>query len=245
MFKKITSGFIASVLLAGSIGSLGKLPSAVQADAASAFNYADALQKSVYFYECQQAGPLPDWNRCEWKTDSTMTDEILGGWYDAGDHVKFNLPMAYSASMLAWGLYQYPGGLEETGLMTTYVNNLEFVLDYLADCDLGSEIVYQVGNGTIDHTWWGPVSLIQYGMEDSGTLYEAARETLKSSEGCTCVFGEMAAALAAGYCALDGRIDETKRQDYLKHAENIFKIASYSKYFILLNHIIFKIRIVN
>jgi len=33
-----------------------------------------------------------------------MNDEVLGGWYDAGDHVKFNLPMAYSAQCLA-GLF--------------------------------------------------------------------------------------------------------------------------------------------
>ena len=158
-----------------------------------------------------------------------MIDEIKGGWYDAGDHVKFNLPMSYSASMLAWGLYQYPDGIEKCGEMTNYVNNLEFVLDYLADCDLGDEVVYQVGNGTIDHTWWGPVELYEYGMADAGTSYEEARQVYKASEGCSCVFGGMAAALAAGYCALDGRIDESKRSDYLAHAENIFKLADASK----------------
>ena len=93
---------------------------------------------------CLVLGALPcsaltvsDWNEVEWRADSTMTDEVTGGWYDAGDHVKFNLPMAYSASMLAWGLYQYPDGLEKTGEMETYVNNLSFVLDYLAACDEG------------------------------------------------------------------------------------------------------------
>ena len=83
------------------------------AKAAFSANYVEALQKSLYFYECQQAGPLPEWNQVEWRADSTMTDEVTGGWYDAGDHVKFNLPMAYSASMLAWGMYQYPEGLEK------------------------------------------------------------------------------------------------------------------------------------
>ena len=226
MLRKLTGGLLSAALLLSSVGTCG-VAAPMQTTAASPeFNYAEALDKSLYFYEAQQAGPLPDWNRVQWKSDSTMTDEILGGWYDAGDHVKFNLPMAYSASMLAWGLYQYPDGLEKTGIMQTYVNNLEFVLDYLAACDLGDEVVFQVGNGTIDHTWWGPVSLLQYGMEDSGTSYAKARETLKSSKGCTAVFGEMAAALAGGYVSLDGRIDETKRKDYLKHAENIYKLAA-------------------
>ncbi len=225
MLKKLTSGLLSAAVLAASTAF--SVPSAVTA--ASDQNYADALDKSLFFYEVQQAGPLPEWNRVEWKTDSTMTDEVLGGWYDAGDHVKFNLPMAYSASMLAWGLYQYPDGLEKSDLMTTYVNNLEFVLDYLADCDQGSEVVYQVGNGTIDHTWWGPIGLLEYGMNDSGTSYAAARATLKASKGCSAVFGEMAAALAAGAAALDGKIDASKKADYIKHAENIFKLADASK----------------
>ena len=133
---------------------LGALPCSALTVSAADFsaNYAEAMQKSLYFYECQQAGPLPDWNEVEWRADSTMTDEVTGGWYDAGDHVKFNLPMAYSASMLAWGLYQYPDGLEKTGEMETYVNNLSFVLDYLAACDEGDTAVYQVGNGQMDHT---------------------------------------------------------------------------------------------
>ena len=225
MFKKITSGVITAAMLVTAVSGGITL----NTDAAFEANYAEALQKSLYFYECQQAGPLPEWNRVEWKADSTMTDEVLGGWYDAGDHVKFNLPMAYSASMLAWGLYQYPDGVEKCGEMTNYVNNLEFVLDYLAECDRGDEVVYQVGNGTIDHTWWGPVELIQYGMQDSGTSYDSARAILASSDGCSAVFGEMAAALAAGSCALKDRIDQSKIDDYIAHAENIFKLADASK----------------
>ncbi len=233
MLVKIVSGVMSAAVLASSIGTAGVADAEKTSQKASSGvsehpDYAEALQKSLYFYECQQAGPLPEWNRVEWRADSTMTDEIKGGWYDAGDHVKFNLPMAYSASMLSWGIYQYPDGVEASGEMETYVNNLEFVLDYLAECDLGDEVIYQVGNGTIDHTWWGPVELIRYGMEDSGTDYDKARAVLKSSEGCAAVFGEMSAALASGYCALDGRIDEKKRIDYLAHAENIFKIADAS-----------------
>lgn len=223
MKKRITGAATAAAMLLAGVGNF-----AVPVTAAENPDYASALQMSLYFYECQQAGHLPDWNRVEWRRDATTIDEVDGGWYDAGDHVKFNLPMSYSAAMLAWGLYQYPEGVEQSGELDNYVNNLEYVMDYLAACDKGDSVVYQVGNGTIDHTWWGPVELYQYGMEDAGTSYEAARETLGSSEGCSAVFGDMAAALAAGYCALDGRIDESKREDYLAHAENIFSIASAS-----------------
>ena len=227
MIKKIISGALSATVAATCL-TFNAPAAHVEVSAASEQNYADALDKSLFFYEAQQAGPLPDWNRVEWKTDSTMSDAVLGGWYDAGDHVKFNLPMAYSASMLAWGMYQYPDGLEKTGLMETYANNVEFVMDYLAACDLGDEVVYQVGIGKDDHTWWGPVGLLEYGMEDNGHSVADARAILKSSKGCSAVFGEMAAALAAGYAALDGHTDSSKRENYLKHAKNIYKIAKTS-----------------
>lgn len=222
--KKIISSAIASVMIAASVFT-GTVPQKTNtASADTSINYAEALQKSLYFYECQQAGPLPDWNRVEWRADSTMGDFITGGWYDAGDHVKFNLPMAYSASMIAWGLYQYPEGIEKCGEMTNYVNNLTFALDYFAACDLGDEVVYQVGNGQDDHSWWGPAELVEYGMKDQNINNE---RPYYSGRKCSAALGEMAAALAAGYCALQGKSD--KVNDYLEHAKNIFAIADAEK----------------
>lgn len=218
--KKIISSAIASVMLAASVFT-GTIPQKTNiASADSSINYAEALQKTLYFYECQQAGPLPDWNRVEWRGDSTMDDFIKGGWYDAGDHVKFNLPMAYSASMIAWGLYQYPDGIEKCGEMTNYVNNLTFALDYFAACDLGDEVIYQVGNGQDDHSWWGPAELVEYGMKDQNISND---RPYYSGRKCSAALGEMAAALAAGYCALQGKSD--KVDSYLEHAKNIFAIA--------------------
>ena len=63
MLKKITSGLLSAVMLAASTAF--SLPMSGTAVAASEQNYADALDKSLYFYEAQQAGPLPEWNRVE------------------------------------------------------------------------------------------------------------------------------------------------------------------------------------
>lgn len=37
-------------------------------------NYGEALQKSIYFYEAQQAGALPSWNRVKLRGDSVLND---------------------------------------------------------------------------------------------------------------------------------------------------------------------------
>lgn len=175
--------------------------------AAGTYNYAEALQKAIYFYECQQAGPLAEWNRVEWRGDATMNDEILGGWYDAGDHVKFNLPMAYTAAMLGWALYEYGDGMEASGQRMHLERNLEFALDYLVACDLGDSVIYQVGEGGPDHKWWGSAEVVEKEME-------RPYYTGKGS----CVTGQMAAALAVGSIVLDN-------DTYLQHAKSLFNLA--------------------
>lgn len=222
--KRARSVFLSLALsgatLLSAIPAIPAEPAAAETSAESL--YAKALQYSLFFYECQQADELPEWNRVTWRGDATLGDEVYGGWYDAGDHVKFNLPMAYSAAMLAWGLYQYPEGVEACGEMESYVNNLTFVLDYLAACDLGDEVIYQCGIGQEDHSWWGPAELWEYGMVDQGCSGE--RTTLKGRN-CSAVTAEMAAALAAGAAALEGRVDDAVLEGYIAHAENLFQMA--------------------
>ena len=38
------------------------------------FNYGEALQKSLLFYELQRSGKLPENTRCNWRGDSGLTD---------------------------------------------------------------------------------------------------------------------------------------------------------------------------
>ncbi len=92
---------------------------------AQAFNYGEALQKSLFFYEAQRSGDLTATNRINWRGDSGMQDgadvgrDLTGGWYDAGDHVKFGLPMAASATMLAWGIVDYRSAYVRPGSSTS------------------------------------------------------------------------------------------------------------------------------
>ena len=109
--KCVSTAVSAAIVITAAAGAVSTPSGASAASvgtSAAAFNYGEVLQKSLLFYEAQQSGVLPDWNRVSWRGDSGLTDgadvgkDLTGGWYDAGDHVKFGLPMAASATMLAW-----------------------------------------------------------------------------------------------------------------------------------------------
>ncbi|TYK65145.1 glycoside hydrolase family 9 protein [Colwellia echini] len=191
-------------------------------------NYAEALQKSIYFYEAQQSGVLPEWNRTEWRGDSTVNDgsdnniDLSGGWYDAGDHVKFGFPMAASATMLAWGVVEYPQAYEQSGQMQHIKNNLRFVADYFVSAHPSTNVLYgQVGSGADDHSWWGPVEVIE-----STTRAASNRPSYAVSATCpgSDLAGETSAALAA--IAMVFADDEpTYSAKLLAHSRQLYTFA--------------------
>ena len=49
------------------------------------YDYGDALEKSLMFYEAQRSGYLPANNRIPWRGDSALDDAVVGGYYDGKD----------------------------------------------------------------------------------------------------------------------------------------------------------------
>ncbi|CAH8273782.1 unnamed protein product [Arabidopsis lyrata] len=87
-------------------------------------DYSDALTKSILFFEGQRSGYLPREQRMTWRRNSALNDgknlnaNLVGGYYDAGDNIKFHFPMAFTATMLAWsaidfGSYMSPADLRD------------------------------------------------------------------------------------------------------------------------------------
>ena len=190
--RLVGSGAGAAVL--GALLTVQAVPPA----AAATYNYAEALQKSIFFYEAQQSGRLPDWNRVEWRGDATLGDgksvgvDLSGGWYDAGDHVKFGFPMAFTTTMLAWGLVENREAYARTGQLTAMVNNLTWATDYLIKAHPSANTLYvQVGDGSVDHAYWGPPEALDV-MGMSRPVFK-----IDASHPGTDVAAETAAAMAA------------------------------------------------
>jgi hypothetical protein len=186
------------------------------------FNYGEALQKSLFFYEANRSGDLPANYIVGWRGDSAMGDgrdvglDLTGGYYDAGDHVKFALPMASSMTTLAWGLVQYRDAYARSGQLGRMREAIRWGTDWLMKAHPSANVFYaQVGNGGLDHSFWGAPEVMtmdrpSYKLDPTKPGSDAA--------------GEAAAALAAASLAFRG-VDNSYADRLLTHAKQLYAFA--------------------
>ncbi|MBZ5602348.1 MAG: glycoside hydrolase family 9 protein [Acidobacteriia bacterium] len=187
------------------------------------FNYGEALQKAIFFYDVQRSGPLPAGNRVGWRGDSTLQDgadngvDLTGGWFDAGDHVKFGLPMASSTTLLAWGVLEYESAFLDTKQMAPMLANLRWATDYfLKASSTPNQLWGQVGEGGADHAFWG-----------SAEVLPMARPSYKITADCpgSDLAGETAAALAAASLVFQREGDPDYAGKLLSRAKSLYQFA--------------------
>ncbi|XP_060066785.1 endoglucanase E-4-like [Ylistrum balloti] len=183
------------------------------------YNYAEVLEKSILFYEAQRSGKLPPTNRIPWRGDSALLDlgehfeDLTGGWYDAGDHIKFGFPMAGSVSMLAWGLIEFKDAYAAAGQLDYMYDCIRWPLEWLMKAHTSrNELYVQVGQGNLDHRFWGRPE----DMAMARPPYKITAQRPGSD-----VAGEYAAAMAAGYIAFKDK-DPNFAADLLRHAKEIY-----------------------
>ena len=185
-------------------------------------DYGRHLELSLLFYECQRSGPLPKTNRIYWRHDS-MVDagkdvgvDLTGGYYDAGDNVKFNFPQASALTILSWSGVDFADGYKKAGQYENLLDAVKWGTDYLIKCHTGKDELYvQVGNGQTDHGYWYPPEYIDY-------KYPSYKIDA-SNPGSDCA-AETAAALAAASLLFKGA-DSSYSQTCLQHAIEIYDFA--------------------
>ncbi|CAK8568480.1 unnamed protein product [Lathyrus sativus] len=164
------------------------------------FNYKEALTKSLIFLEAQRSGKFPPNNRVPWRGDSALDDgklanvDLAGGYYDAGDNVKYGLPMAFTVTTLSWAAIFYKKELEATNEMENIQDAIKWGTDYFLKCSSRRNKLYvEVGDPVDDHNCWAPpekmktkrsVKTIDYGTPGS----EIAAETSAAMAASSIVF---------------------------------------------------------
>ncbi|XP_041378951.1 endoglucanase A-like [Gigantopelta aegis] len=169
-------------------------------DEPSTYNFSRLLELSILFYEAQRSGHLPANNRVPWRNHSALTDgsdvelDLTGGWYDAGDTIKFTLPMAASVTRLAWSLIMWPDAYSTSGQTEYMFDCIKWPLDYFLKCWNSATQVFYVQVGDIEHdhaVWTRPQDM---------TMPRPAYSVTTSNPGSD-VAGNTAAAMAAGAIA--------------------------------------------
>ncbi|XP_053378966.1 endoglucanase E-4-like [Mercenaria mercenaria] len=188
------------------------------------YNYKEALKLSILFFDAQRSGYLPANNPIPWRGDSNVHDaddghDLSGGWYDAGDHVKFNLPMAWSATVLLWGMLEFREGYNSAGQTDMACDMIRTPLDYFLKCWIPDQQrnYVQVGDGHQDHAYWGrPETMSQW------------RVGWRTDSGChgSDIAGEMVAAMASGSMVFNDMCHDTNYAGkLLEAAKGLYKFA--------------------
>lgn len=153
--------------------------------------------------------------------DGDGTVDVSGGFHDAGDHVKFGLPEAYSGSTIGWGYYEFKEAYQETGQAEHVETLLRYFNDYFMRCtfrdDNGDVIAfcYQVGDGDIDHAYWNAPEVDE--MERKGWFATSEKPTTD----CIC---NTVASLAVNYLNFKDT-DLEYAEKCLDYAKALFKFA--------------------
>ncbi|CAN6277572.1 unnamed protein product [Urochloa humidicola] len=190
------------------------------APAVAAHDYGDALHKSLLYFEAQRSGRLPYDQRVRWRGHSGLTDgleqgvDLVGGYYDAGDHVKFGLPMAFTVTLLSWAVLEYGVPAGELGHA---LRAIKWGTDYFVKAHTApTELWAQVGDGDSDHYCWQrpedmTTSRRAYKVDAANPGSEVAAETAAAMAAASVVF------LRAG----DGHYAHL----LLHHAQQLFEFA--------------------
>ncbi|CAM6084827.1 unnamed protein product [Calypogeia fissa] len=185
-------------------------------------HYKDALSKNFLYFEAQRSGKLPESQRVKWRGDSGLNDgrsnnvDLSGGYHDAGDNVKFGLPMAYTITIMAWSILEHGRFMEKAEELQHAEDAVRWGTDYLLKTyPRPNELWAQVGDANADHRCW----VRPEDMQTPRTAYKVDKDNPGSD-----IAGETAAALAASSIVFQ-KTDPEYANRLLEASKQIFKFA--------------------
>eukprot|EP01018_Ginkgo_biloba_P039441 Gb_34875 [translate_table: standard] len=183
-------------------------------------DYKDALSKSILFFEGQRSGYLPPNQRLTWRKNSAIKDgfdqsvDLVGGYYDAGDNIKFGFPMAFTTTMLAWSVVEFGDSMGDE--LENAKAAIRWATDYFLKATAQSDRMFvQVGDPNADHNCWERPE----DMDTPRTVYSIDSQNPGSD-----VAAETAAAMAAASMAFQTS-DAAYSQLLLQTAARVFDFA--------------------
>lgn len=87
-------------------------------------------------------------NKIKWRGDSALKDgseaklDLSKGMYDAGDHMKFGFPMAFTATVLSWSILEYGDQMDAVKQLEPAKDSLKWITDYLVNAHPSANVLY-------------------------------------------------------------------------------------------------------
>jgi len=164
--------------------------------------------------------------------------DASGGWWDAGDYLKFVETISYTVDMMQLGVRDFPNQLGTGSTTANFTAEAKFGLDWLQHMwdDSTQTLYYQVGIGTGnaktigDHDIWRlPQADDNYGGTNSLYRYIRNRPVFRAGPAGSLISPNLAGRLAADF-ALCFQVFKSSNPTYanqcLLSAEHIFALAS-------------------
>ncbi|MGZ6392295.1 MAG: glycoside hydrolase family 9 protein, partial [Ktedonobacterales bacterium] len=163
-----------------------------------------------------------------------------GGWWDAGDYLKFVMTTSYTVDLLQIGVRDFPAQLGANSAQSNFSAEAKFGADFLQQMwdDTSKTLYYQVGIGTGnaktigDHDIWRlPQDDDTYGGTSSLYRYIRNRPVFRAAAPDSQISPNLAGRLSASF-ALCYQLYHTSNPTYanqcLLSAEHIFDLANTS-----------------
>ena len=126
--------------------------------------------------------------------------------------------MAAMTTQLAWGAISFQEGYENAGQIKYIKETIQWATDYfVAANNLPDRFVGQIGNGHVDHAYWG--------RPEDMTMDRPAYYISPSKPGSD-LAGETAAALASASIFYNNIGETALADEALKHAAELFDFAN-------------------
>ena len=226
--------------------------------------YAKAMANSLSFYENERDGPnfipsalrtapghlndenamtylIPDVNsNGNFKGDLTalgVSIDASGGWWDAGDYLKFTETISYVVGMMETDVRDFPNQLGPGSATANYSAEASFGLDWLEHMwdDSTRTLYLQVGIGAgngktvSDHDIWRlPQVDDTYAGTDPTDRYIRNRPVFRAAPPGSLISPNLAGRLAADFALcyqLDRVTEPVQAATCLKDAEDVFSLA--------------------
>ncbi|CAA3020361.1 endoglucanase 25-like [Olea europaea subsp. europaea] len=122
-------------------------------------NLTVALNRALLFFDAQKSGHFRGDSPIKFRGDSGLNDgkagninaNLVGGFYDSGNNIKFSFTTAYTVTLLSWSVIEYHKKYADIGELDHIKNIIQWGSDYLLNVFIPSNtsessIIYsQVG----------------------------------------------------------------------------------------------------